>query len=375
MLEWLRERFPSFLGARQYNRVILKAFEVKPTRKVSFLAGFSSPKEARLRSLFEMQGYKAPPVSVQHLNNCIFDTSSGLVVLEDGSLDETCRHVASYYIDTTRQDLADSVRASATLEIEDDLIHVFHRSCGAYGHFILDGLCAVAVLGDLIRERQLKILVPDVFPKWVTEILANLGFGPAHVIKVRGVAVCRRLTTSTMLMMGNCFFPNPDMIAKLRKFVGTPTSQPWRRIYVTRDGAYSPRFVENEVEVQAKFDAARFEIVKPMGLGFREQVELFASAKVIAGSHGSALVNMVFASAGAHIIDLMPEDWIGYWGDGGRAERWLLNLTAACGHDYSLVLSQSKMTGAPYIPDSSTKLARIDTIVDLDSVGAALSLV
>lgn len=373
MLEWLRERLP-FLCTPQHGHFVSNSFRVRPSRRVSLFAIFSSPKEARLRSLFKVRAYKAPAVSVQDLNNCIIDTSNGLVVLEDGSLDETCREVASYYVDTTWEGLADSARASATSEIEHDLIHVFHRSCGAYGHFIMDGLCAVAVLSDLIHERQLKIFVPDVLPKWVTEILASLGFGPAHVIKAGGVAACRRLTTSTMLMTGNCFFPNPDTIVKLRRFVGTPTLRPSRRIYLTRDGAYSPRFVENEAEVQATFKGAGFEIVNPIGLSFREQVELFASSKVIAGNHGSALVNMVFASSGAQIIDLMPEDWIGYWGDSGKAERWLLNLTAACGHDYSLVLSRSTMVGGPLLQNGSTPLPRIDTVTDLDSVRAALSL-
>ena len=373
MLEWLRERLP-FLCTPRHGRLVSNSSKVRPTGRIGLFTNFSSPKEARLRSLFEARAYKAPAVSVQDLNNCVIDTSNGLVVLEDGSLDETCREVASYYIDTTWEGLADSVRAAANSEIEDDLIHVFHRSCGVYGHFIMDGLCAVAVLSDLIHERQLKIFVPDVFPKWVTEILASLGFGPAHVIKAGGVAACRRLTTSTMLMTGNCFFPNPDTIIKLRKLVGAPTLRPSRRIYLTRDGAYSPRFVENEAEVQAKFKGAGFEIVSPITLSFREQVELFASTKVIAGNHGSAFVNMVFASPGAQIIDLMPEDWIGYWGDSGKAERWLLNLTAACGHDYSLVLSQSKMVGDPLLPNGSTELPRIDTVTDLDGVREALSL-
>jgi capsular polysaccharide biosynthesis protein len=270
--------------------------------------------------------------------------------------------------------LADSVRASAASVIEDDLIHVFHRSCGAYGHFILDGLCAVAILADLIRDHHLKILVPTVFPAWVIQILASVGFGPARIVKVQGVARCRSLSTSTMLMGSNCFLPNPATIAKLRMVVSTPAVQPSRRIYLTRDDAHSPRFVENEAEVQAAFTQAGFEVISPTRLNFRKQVELFASAKTIAGNHGSALTNMIFASPSAQIIDLMPEDWIGYWGDSGTPERWLLNLTAACGLDYALVLSKSNMTGAPYLPNSSTELARIDTTVDLDSVRTVLSL-
>ena len=82
MLEWLRERLPLFGNAPVQEQVVSNVFEVIPTRKVSFFAGFSSPKEARLRSLFEVGAYQAPAVSVQHLNNCVIDTSSGLVACE-----------------------------------------------------------------------------------------------------------------------------------------------------------------------------------------------------------------------------------------------------------------------------------------------------
>ncbi|MBZ9795690.1 glycosyltransferase family 61 protein [Mesorhizobium sp. ES1-4] len=303
----------------------------------------------------------------------MFDAASGLVVLEDGSLDETCRYIASYYVDTKRDGLAEDVRGSANSTIDDDLIHVFHRSCGAYGHFILDGLCAVALLKDLILERRLKILVPTIFPAWITEVLAGVGFGPGHIVKASGVVRCRSLTTSTMLMAVNCFLPNPETIAKLRMLVDSPVVPPNRRIYLTRDGAYSPRFVRNEAETQLLFKNAGFEIVNPTSMTFPKQVELFASAKVIAGNHGSALVNMIFARSGAQIIDLMPEDWVGYWGEGGAPERWLLNLTGACGHDYSLVLSRSEMVGNPPLPNGSTILPRIDATTDLNSVQAAIS--
>lgn len=366
MLQWLRKR------SAYPDQTISEPIEVVPSRRVGVFSNLSSPKEARLRALFDSDHYLAPAVVVQQLSNCVIDVGNGLVVTANGSLDETCRHVASYYTDTVRQGLASDIKAAASALIEVDLIHVFHRSCGAYGHFILDGLCAVAVLSDIINSRRLKVLVPAPLPGWVTDILVTIGFDASRIVKVNGVASCRSLTISTMLKGGNCFLPNPNTIAKLRAVVGAQDTAPSRRIYLTRDDAHSPRFVENEAEVQATFAENGFEIIKPTSLSFRQQVDVFSSAKVIAGSHGSALANMVFAPPGAQIIDLMPEDWVGYWGDSGGPERWLLNLTGACDHDYSLILSRSIMTGDPYLPDSSTELARIDTTVDIDAVRAAL---
>lgn len=42
-------------------------------------------------------------------------------------------------------------------------------------------------------------------------------------------------------------------------------------------------------------------------LSVREQIELFAQARVIIGAHGSGLANMVFAAPGTQVLELMPQ--------------------------------------------------------------------
>jgi hypothetical protein len=362
------------LASREGPELVLETANVTSTRVATILTNLQTDRARRLRSLFSNDGYLSPSVTIRRLSNSILDTSTGLVVLQDGRLEEFACNVASYYIDTTRDGLSESVRKSLTDVVTSDVIHVFHRSCGAYGHFVLDGLCALALLIDTIRDRNLKILIPNFLPKWATDALAGIGFHEECLVRVAGTVICEKMLLPSTLSSSNSFFPRRELIYNLKKLTGiSNTVAASRRIYLTREDAHSPRFVKNDAAVEAAFLAAGFDIVRPAKMGFREQIELFASAAVIAGNHGSAFTNMVFANPGAQIIDLMPEHWVGYWGEAGKPERWLFNLSAACDHNYSVILSSSSMEGEPYLQNSPQELPKIETEVDIDLLRVVLS--
>ncbi|GAA4118843.1 hypothetical protein GCM10023067_24240 [Aminobacter aganoensis] len=326
------------------------------------------------RMLLEDRGYVAPDIVTKRLFDSVLDTNTGLVVLPGGELESSASHIASYYVDTRQPNLAQQVRKAAQTEIKERAIHVFHRSCGAYGHFLLDGLCALALSRQMVRSEGLKIIVPKFLPRRVQEVLVELGFPPEQLIVTEGKVLVRDMSLSNMLTGVNSFKPRQDIISCLREFTDAKrNATPSRRIYLTREGAYSPRTARNEVEVVSEFQAHGFELVSPAYLSFREQIDLFSQAKVIAGNHGSAFANMVFSPPCAQIIDLMPEHWVGYWGDTGYAERWLLNLTAACDHNYTVILSPSEMSGGPCLPNAPSELAAIKSTTDLDAVRSVLT--
>lgn len=359
-------------GERQQSLEV--SVRISPHRSVRILANLGTEREYRLRSLFEQDGYQTRDIAVSHLSNCVLDTSTGLVVRNDGSLAEAARHIASYFTDTTVDDLPGRIWKAARTDIRDEIIHVFHRSCGAYGHFVLDGLCALALLSDQVRRERLKILIPEFLPRWAVMALADIGFDESWIVRAHGTVRLRHLALPSTVTGTNCFLPSPTAIRRLRELVNAPSKAGGaRRIYLSREGAYSPRTAKNEADVVAVFSDEGFEIVDPASLRFHEQINLFASAQVVAGNHGSAFANMVFAPPGAQIIDLMPEHWVGYWGDSGTPERWLLNLTAACDHSYCLILSPSSMEGEPYLPNVSTTLAKIEAETDLDAVRQAIA--
>ncbi|WP_406871793.1 glycosyltransferase 61 family protein [Aminobacter sp. P9b] len=370
----LLSQIKAFFKSSDKPSHIESSADIVPYRSARIVANFGSERERRLRSLFEQDGYQSPSIEIKYLTNCVLDTSSGLVVLNDGRLDDWARHIASYYVDTTLGNLPRRVQNAVTSTVPDRVIHVFHRSCSAYGHFVLDGLCAIALLSDQIRREGLKILVPDFLPAWATNALADVGFDESKILLAQGTVRFRHMALPSTVKATSCFLPSPTSMDALRKLAKPPHQVDHsRRIYLSREGAYSPRTAKNETDVIALFVDAGFEIISPASLSFREQINLFASTGIIAGNHGSAFANMVFTPPGAQIIDLMPEHWIGYWIDGVTPERWLFNLTAACSHDYSVILSPSTMDGDPYIPNVSTKLAKIEAETDLDAIRTVLA--
>jgi len=361
--------------AQPSPQTIQAGSDIFSTRVVQLVSNLTSSRFEILNEiLLGDRGYTAPDVTMRRLFDAVLDTETGLIVLPGGELEASSIPVAMCYVDTRRPELSQEVRKASTRKITDKVVHVFHRSCGAYGHFLIDGLCSLALLRETIQSEGLKILVPKFLPRRVMDVLGDLGFPPDQLIVARGTVLLKDMVICSMLGSTNCTAPSREIISKLRDFTRAKRdATPSRKIYLSREGAYSPRTVRNENDVIAEFQAHGFELIHPASLSLRQQIDLFSEAKVIAGNHGSAFANMVFTPPGAQIIDLMPEHWVRYWGDTGHAERWLLNLTAVCDHNYMVVLSPSEMSGGQYQVNAPSVLAPIISETDLKSVRSILA--
>jgi capsular polysaccharide biosynthesis protein len=88
-----------------------------------------------------------------------------------------------------------------------------------------------------------------------------------------------------------------------------------RRIYVTRGSAPHTRIVRNEAEVLETLVPLGFERVDPAAMTVPEQIRAFAEAQLIVAPHGAALANLVFAGAGAAVVELFAPDFVQgcYW--------------------------------------------------------------
>ena len=82
--------------------------------------------------------------------------------------------------------------------------------------------------------------------------------------------------------------------------------QPTRRIFVSRSRAAMRRLV-NEDEASQVLARFGFETVHLEGLSFEQQVRLFHSAEFIAGTHGAAFANLLFAGH-AQVLELFARD-------------------------------------------------------------------
>lgn len=121
----------------------------------------------------------------------------------------------------------------------------------------------------------------------------------------------------------------PEYLKELRDRAVTKYAQPNvsrdLKLYITRDDS-KHRLITNGPSVDALLHEYGFIRVTPGTLPFEEQVAIFSRARVIVGTHGAGLTNIIWAAPGAKVLEFMPCSL----GDPGY--RFLSQL---CGHDYS----------------------------------------
>ncbi len=83
------------------------------------------------------------------------------------------------------------------------------------------------------------------------------------------------------------------------------------RIYVSR-GQANRRRVLNESEVLHTLAKHGFQSVSMDGLTIQAQADLFAQAEFIVAPHGAALTNLLFATPGTRVIEMIPFGYINH---------------------------------------------------------------
>ncbi len=80
------------------------------------------------------------------------------------------------------------------------------------------------------------------------------------------------------------------------------------KIFVMR-GNVTARRELNLPEIKAVLEPQGFVFVTMEGRSIREQARIFSQARVIAGVHGSALHNILFAKPGTQVLEIFPYDY------------------------------------------------------------------
>ena len=180
----------------------------------------------------------------------------------------------------------------------------------------------------------------------------------------------------------NTFLPNPGLCRLPAKVLGVDIATKWpnrsagSRIYLSRENQnnYFSRSIENEDHLRAALRALGFTILEPANIPFRDQVQAINNASMIVGAHGSGFGNLIFARAGTTVIDLMRQDWVGFFGAIGGPERWLFNVTTAFELDYTVLLCNSRIS--QHLPESDTSGLQkrgIAATVDIDLLRQVIS--
>jgi capsular polysaccharide biosynthesis protein len=325
-------------------------------------------------------GYAANAMTLTRLNDVFIGMPSGICVTADGILiDETAqvaRGIDPSLADAPFISLSDNTFIPGDyVAVTEPVLHCFHRASGAYGHFLFDALPMIALCREPILAGRLKLLMRD-FPNWAYSMLQAFGIRRRHIVSIRrGTIRCKDVLIANTLTTLNTFLPNPDLCKLPAKATEVDIATRWKsrdvgsRIYLSRENQnnYFARSVENEEELRTELRALGFAILEPANMRFGDQVHAINNASMIVGAHGSGFGNLIFARPGTHVIDLMPRDWVGFFGQIGGPERWLFNVTTAFDLDYTVLLCRSRVF--QHLPDSDTSGLQkrgIAATVDLD---------
>lgn len=134
-----------------------------------------------------------------------------------------------------------------------------------------------------------------------------------------------------------------------------PTPSGVKRLFVLRRNT-TKRFAVNQDEVAEALEPLGFLAVDPGSLTFEEQIALFSGAELIVGCHGAALTNILFAPAGATLIELRGRVLQPFFGN-LAAQRGMRYLDLAC----------------PERPDSHHDIIERDYVVPLDALRECLA--
>lgn len=190
--------------------------------------------------------------------------------------------------------------------------------CGShnYFHWMYDVLPRLAMLKTSGIPYTSIIMNPNPYGPFVAQTWAMLGISESSVIRTNPEAYVEADQLLVPSLMMNSHYP-PWATDTLRKFLLPHRDESHvtpERIYISRKKASSRRIVNDE-DVICSLE--KFNIV-PICLEdwtVGQQIQLFASAKVIVGPHGAGLANLAFCQRGTQVIEIFHAQHVvpTYW--------------------------------------------------------------
>jgi capsular polysaccharide biosynthesis protein len=283
------------------------------------------------------------------------------LILADGEV--VCHDLYDFGLDYTSEELHGRTVIDSTYKRIRWLHHdvapkhisvaaAFVDACATnYAHWLTEILPRILVFCLDERFKDIPIIVDDRLHK---NILASLilAAGPEReiitlnvgkalsidrlfVTSVAGYVPFERRANRLFSYSHGVFSPLAFELLRKKVNVANGTSQELscpEKIFIRRNSG--ARKVTNAAELEKLVVVHGFVIVEPEKFTFLQQVQLFSNAKVIMGSTGAAMANILFASPHAKIIILIskyPNTSYWYW----------QNIACASGKTVSYILGEA----------------------------------
>ena len=222
-------------------------------------------------------------------------TTSGLVCTADGELVADSAKKIERHVDA-----AIGVDLSATPRLAGSwatVMYKFRPTTTTTGS--TTACCASMSSIAFPTVRPLTILVPPTLRPFQLQSLRYCLPAQAGIESVAdGWVQVEQLVLPSFITEPLVGMVPPDSLAYIRNCIVTGVCGELeppvrRRLYISRAGT-GHRQILNEGELNQSLRECEFEIVRPEGFSFDQQVSLFRSAELIVGARGAALTNMVF---------------------------------------------------------------------------------
>jgi hypothetical protein len=233
-------------------------------------------------------------------------TSRGEVILE------TTRTAGSpdlLWPKITRHTLRNMLSLATTSQppwAADPIAPLFHVSQDSYFHWFSDVLPAIEAVRHLESASGLRVkfLVSRPLRPWQKDTLALLGVSEPDIVCWDGSCVrVPRLVVSSVRTDGWTCLPSIASLRwirteMLRTAVPDAATPPY--IYIRRTGR---RKISNEEEMTAFMESRGIVPLDMEGIPIVSQIQMFKQARLIVGSHGAGLTNLIFCDR-AEVVEL-----------------------------------------------------------------------
>lgn len=277
--------------------------------------------------------YNAPAIYVAIINDGTIYGGTNLVLVQDGVI---CHDLYDFERDYTSEELHGRTLIAPDLKKISWLLHdktperipvaaSFLDACAAnYAHWLTEVLSRIVLFCADERFHGVPIVVNDGLHKNIMESLflvvnaereiITLPIGRAlhidhlYLTSVAGYVPFERRKNKLSGYSHGVFNPRAfELIRdKVASFSAKTPELAWpEKIYLRRNSG--ARKVTNAAELEEILVHNGFTIVEPEKLTFCQQAKLFSQAKVILGSSGAALANILYAKSNSKIIILIAK--------------------------------------------------------------------
>jgi hypothetical protein len=182
---------------------------------------------------------------------------------------------------------------------------------GNYWHFFNDALGQLCMMDDF----NVPFATPIVVPEYVRHIpFVEQAFRRTTWLSGRQLIFPGAETWVEADRWYFCKSSPPEM-NYLRRILDhlqvlNPKNETGNLIFVSRKNG-DQRGIENQSEIEAIAEAAGFMLIEPGSLSLDEQISTFSRARLVVGSHGAGLTNILFRGNGPLLLfELFPQDYI-----------------------------------------------------------------